>query len=57
MGGNLLESERGKVSLKPGWKPPALCEWEEFSLEWRREVATRLNSKLDLWGLPWWHSG
>lgn len=57
MGGNLLESERGKVSLKPGWKPPALCEWEEFSLEWRREVATRLNSKLDLWGLPWRHSG
>lgn len=44
----MLGSERGKVSLKPGWKLPALFEREEFSLEWRREVAIRFNSKLDL---------
>ena len=48
MGGHLLGSESGKVSLKPGWNPPALCEREEFSLESRREVAITFNSKLDL---------
>lgn len=45
-----LGSESGKVCLKAGWKPPALFKlWKEFSLEWRRGLATRFNSELDLW--------